>query len=73
MELWNFKVKSLTGQWTGARTATMKQDFDYPGSYNYGAEGDRFWAITTGIPNKAQRPVQFKQVSVSGCDMHDPY
>lgn len=57
MVLSNFQVKTYGGvDWTHAVRAELMQEFDNPGSYNFGAEGDSFWAITTGIPGRCSVP-----------------
>ena len=57
MVLSNFQVKTYGGvDWTHAVRAELMQQFDNPGSYNYGSEDDSFWAITTGLPNRCASP-----------------
>ena len=74
MELWNFKVRSKrTGKWVAGRKASMYECFELPGSYNYGASGDRFWAVTTALPNRCRKPAQYKECSVTRCDTGEPY
>ena len=73
-ELWNFRARSVkTGKWVGAKTATMEQCYDYPGSYNYGSTGNVFWAVTTGVPGKCKKPPQSKKYKVTACETGSPY
>ena len=74
MEMSNFRVRSAeTFQWVGATSATMEEDFEYPGSYNYGTDGNTFWQITTGLPNRCQAPAQYQKYSVTSCDTGEFY
>ena len=62
MELWNFGVKDVnTGIWSKSNTASFYQCQDYPGSYNYGVCEDRFWVVTTALPNRCLKPEQSKE------------
>ena len=45
-----------TGKWTGVNKAYFSQNFDLPGSFNYGADDSAFWVVTTGLPNRAGNP-----------------
>ena len=46
-----------SGKWTEIKQGYFNQDFDLPGSYNYGADGSAFWFVTTGLPNRASNPL----------------
>lgn len=51
MEVRNFRVNSVdAGEWKSIETASFSRNFDYPGSYQYGSDGQTFWMITTGVP-----------------------
>ena len=57
MVLSNFRARNyFGGEWTDARRAYFEQYGSHAGSYNYGAEDGRFWAITTGIPGLCVNP-----------------
>ena len=74
MELSNFRVNPVGGDsWVAARSATMEQDFEYPGSYNFGSEADCFWAISTAIPSRCSLPPNYERYSVSEAASGSPY
>ena len=57
MVLSNFEVTDYHGKGVvRARGATFSQNYDHAGSYNFGSDGSRFWAITTGIPGRGRNP-----------------
>ena len=71
----NFRAKSHeTGSWASAKSAKMERQFEeWTGSYNYGSEGNVFWAITTHIPGRCRIPVNDKLYTVRSCDSSAPY
>ena len=74
MTLSNFRVRDRrTGKWIGAKSAAFRQDYDYRGSYNYGSQGNAFWAITSNIENLCKKPKQNMKVSVKTVDSSAPY
>ncbi len=73
MELWNFRASTGGGAWVPAYSATMRQDYEYPGSYNYGSDGARFWAITSAIPDLCSHPANGEQFSVTEVEGGAPY
>ena len=73
MELSNFRVSRGGGQWTAASRATFEQNYDYPGSYAYGSDGTRFWAITTGLTGRCRKPAQNAAFKVTRCEKGSPY
>lgn len=73
MELWNFRASTGGGSWVPAYSAIMSQNYDYPGSYNYGSDGTHFWAITSAIPGLCTIPSDGAQYSVSNAETGSPY
>ena len=74
MALSNFRVRDhRTGKWIGTKTASFRQDYNYNGSYNYGAQGNTFWAITSNIENLCKKPKQNKKCTVKSFDPSAPY
>ena len=74
MVLSNFRVRdSRNGKWLSTRKLRFSDCYDYSGSYNYGAEGNAFWAITTHIPGRCKRPENNKLFTVSDADSSAPY
>lgn len=56
MLLSNCRVHPIGGDWKAVRSAYILQNFDHPGSYNYGSEGGQFFAITCGLPGRCPNP-----------------
>ena len=52
MECRNVQVVDLGGISHRLTDCYMSQSYDYPGSYKYGSDGNTFYMITTGIPDK---------------------
>ena len=74
MVLWNIRaLDHISGKWEGARRLTVSQNYDHPGSYNYGMEGNAFWAITTGVTGCCPTPPQNMQCAVPAADSAPPY
>ena len=74
MVLSNYRVcKYGTNKWIAAKRATFEQNYEHPGSYNYGSTGDVFWAITTGIPGLCSKPKDGKAFKVSHAASTKPY
>ena len=74
MELSNFRVNSREqGKWVSATSATMEQNYDWPGSYTYGSSKSCFWALTSGIPGLWPTPVQEQRFYVSEVEAGSPY
>ncbi len=74
MALSNIRVlNSSSHRWTGIKTASFKQNYDHPGSYNYGSEGSVFWAVTTGLKNRCNLPAQGKRFSVQTAAANSPF
>ena len=79
MELSNFRAYSTAGQWVGAKSATFGVNgyadstglIVCEGSYNWGSDGRSFWAVTTGLPNRAAVPSQ-RTFRVSYCESGSP-
>lgn len=70
----NFRaLNNRTGRWVSATQAKMFQDFDYPGSYTYGSEGNSFFCRTTGLPGIWSRPKQFATFKVRTAESGSPY
>ena len=60
------------GEWITARSAYFVQNYVHAGSFNYGADGSRFWAVTTGIPGRCVNP-EGGWYKVSGGEKGQPY
>ena len=74
MSLSNFRVRDRsTGKWIGTNKASFRQDYDYHGSYNYGAQGNTFWAITSNIEGLCRKPKQNMQYTVTAFESKAPY
>lgn len=74
MALSNFRVRdSKDGKWIGTTKLRFSENYEYSGSYNYGSEGNVFWAITTHIPGRCRIPVNDKLYTVRSCDSSAPY
>lgn len=73
MELWNFRAREGGGSWVPAYSATMEQNYEYPGSYNYGSDGSVFWAITSAVPDLCTHPADGEQFSVTEAQGGSPY
>ena len=43
----------------------MEENFEYPGSYNYGSDDRCFWAIPPAIPGLCATPANHEQFLVS--------
>lgn len=72
MELSNIRAYSTRGQWVTAKSATMEQNYEHPGSYDYGSDGSAFWAVTTGLPGRLRSPGR-QRYSVSRYETGIPY
>ena len=64
MELSDFRVFSDEGKWVRANAVRLGQSYNYPGSYNYGVQGNIIWGITTGLPNRCRIPAQWRLVPI---------
>ena len=74
MSLSNFRVRDRrTGKWIGTKKASFRQDYDHRGSYNYGAQGNTFWAITSSIEGLCRKPKQNMSSTVKSCETNAPY
>ncbi len=74
MVLSNFRVRdSRSGKWLSTRKLRFSDCYDYSGSYNYGAQGNAFWAITTHIPGCCKKPANNKLFTVKSADSSAPY
>ena len=56
MECRNARIVTAEGQMVYLTDARFEQSYNYPGSYNYGADGSIFYMITTGVPNQGVNP-----------------
>ena len=74
MVLWNYRAWDHGNRrWLGTRKACFAENFELPGSYSYGSEGDAFWAITTAIPGRCRTPEQYLHCTVDHATDADPY
>ena len=54
-----------TEEWISLNEGLFLQNFDYPGSYNYGTDEDTFWIITTGVKGKSGGISEEKKLTVT--------
>lgn len=74
MLLYNFRARDrVTGKWIGAKKAGLSENYEYNGSYAYGAKGNAFYAITTNLPGRCPAPKQNLNCTVTECDTSEPY
>jgi len=74
MALANFRARDCkTGKWISTKKAILGENYEYPGSYNYGTEGNAFFFITSNIPGLCKTPAQYATFTVSACDSGAPY
>ncbi|MBQ3762784.1 MAG: DUF3472 domain-containing protein [Clostridia bacterium] len=73
MELTNFRAYSRSGRWVSTAKATFTTSYDYPGSFNYGANGNSFWAITCGLPGRCVNPQKNKAFTAAYCESGSPF
>lgn len=57
MEVRNVVINDRDGFSHRLTKAYLAENYEYPGSYRYGVDGDTFWFVTTGVPGKAD-PLQ---------------
>ena len=62
-----------SGQWIDVEQLSFYQNYDYSGSYAYGSDGACFWAITTGLTQRAPIPESGLTVRVSNTEHGWPY
>ena len=70
LEFCNFRVCTLKEEWISIESGTFAENYEYPGSYRYGSDGNCFWIITSGIPDLAPKQDAEKLTvhnSESGC------
>lgn len=72
MEVRNFRVRDVKGEWRAVESATFRKDFEYPGSYRYGSDGQTFWMITSGVPGLGSEE-QDKILTVKNTEEGIPY
>ncbi len=74
MALSNYRAR-VTGStnWVSAREATLSCYYSNNGSYQYGADGNAFWAITTGLPNRWSTPRDNARYTVTDAESGCPY
>ena len=70
----NYRVHpSNSSEWTSAKSAKFSCYYSNGGSYSYGARGNAFWTITTGLSNLWPTPENYKKFSVDSCEKGSPY
>lgn len=73
MEIRNVRVRSVaTDAWIDVETASISRQFDWSGSYQYGADANTIWMISTGVPNCAPND-GVKQVKVKNLESGRPF
>jgi len=65
MECRNFAVNDRAGHAHYLTRCYVSQNYDYPGSYGFGADGDTLWLITTGVPDRAEAPQEGEWLEIS--------
>ena len=74
MECKNFRIKDLSlNGWKSLRQGRFLQNFNFPGSYRFGVDGDTFFIITSGVSGKAGLLQSEMNFSVSGSESDKPY
>lgn len=81
MEVCNIRVRDAkTGKWKSVKSASLGSNGglpNYNGSYNYGADSDCFWMITSGAGGDwygtSKVPKKNKQYSVKNGEASSPY
>ena len=73
MELSNFRVRTRYGDVVPGKSARFAQNYEYPGSYNFGSDGRNFWAITTGVAGCCTLPPDWQTYQVSQYATASPY
>ena len=74
MELCNFRVLDRkTGRWKPILKGSFAQNYDYPGSYAFGADGGEFWCITTALQGIWKNPADHMRFQVSEYDPSNPF
>ena len=67
MELRNARIcPEGSDKWISLREGYFLDNYDYPGSYNYGTDQDIFWMITTGVSGRAGAASEPKTLTVTG-------
>ena len=73
MECKNFLVKDATsGGWFSMVSGNLSEGYDFPGSYNYGADGQCIYFITSGLPNLSSNPGNLR-VHINNAEKDKPY
>ena len=74
MVLANYRVRP-TGKtaWQGAKQASLYCYYSNDGSYQFGAKGNAFWTVTTGIPRCFKAPNKRQKFTVKSCESGSPY
>ena len=73
MEVRNVRVRcAATNEWVDVESANISQNFNLFGSYQYGADDNTVWMITTGVPGVAPRDGT-KWVKVKNLESGKPY
>ena len=72
LELCNFRVCTLKGEWVSIESGTFAENYDYPGSYRYGSDGKCFWIITSGVPDLAPKQ-KAERLTVKNSEWGSPF
>ena len=72
MVLSNCRAHPYNSDWVGARSGYLLQNYEHTGSYNFGVEGNKIWAITTGLSGRCRVPEE-GWYSISYMDGVSPY
>lgn len=66
MEMKNVRIcPEGSDEWISLNEGWFLQNYDYPGSYNYGTDEDTFWIITTGVSGKDGGISEEKKLTVT--------
>ncbi len=69
MEIKNARIcPEGSDKWVLLRKGYFLENFDYPGSYDYGTDDDIFWIITTGVRGRDGAASEAKNLTVTDGD-----
>lgn len=73
LEIRNVRVLSAnTNEWVAIESANIAPQYDYLGSYQYGADDNTIWMISTGVPNCAPQTGNVK-VKIKNLESGRPF
>ena len=72
LEFCNFRVCTPEGKWKSIESGLFEENYEYPGSYRYGSDGECFWIITSGIPDLAPEQ-KAEKLTVKNSESGSPF